>query len=63
MIDMNNAAREVLRFSAVEWLHCLAIKRPKENSVKIKFCRYVPAFEGAARFAIKTGAQVIFGWR
>jgi KDO2-lipid IV(A) lauroyltransferase len=64
MIDMNNAARDVL--SVLRGGGVVALlgdqTAPKENSVKIKFFTDgVPAFEGAARFAIKTGAQVIFG--
>jgi KDO2-lipid IV(A) lauroyltransferase len=64
MIDMNNAARDVL--SVLRGGGAVALlgdqTAPKENSVKIKFFTDdVPAFEGAARFAIKTKAPVIFG--
>lgn len=64
MIDMNQAAREVLYLlrnnKAVALLGDQTA--PKENSVKIKFfIDNVPAFEGAARFAIKTRSPVIFG--
>jgi Kdo2-lipid IVA lauroyltransferase/acyltransferase len=64
MIDMDNAAREVL--AALRRNEPAALlgdqTAPKENSVKVKFfADDVPAFEGAARFAIKTGSPVIFG--
>ncbi len=34
---------------------------PKENTKIDFFIKDVPVFEGAARFAIKTGAEVLFG--
>lgn len=64
MIDMNNPVREVL--AALNKNEPVALlgdqTAPKENSVRIKFfADDVPAFEGAARFAIKTGSPVVFG--
>ena len=64
MIQMSSAAREVL--SLLRRNKIIAMlgdqSAPKENSVKINFfTEDVPTFEGAARFAIKTGAPVIFG--
>ncbi|MGH2574286.1 MAG: lysophospholipid acyltransferase family protein [Ignavibacteria bacterium] len=35
---------------------------PRESTVKVDFfIKNVPAFEGAARFALKTGANILFG--
>ncbi len=64
MIEMNNAAREVLYLLRHNKIVALLGDQtaPKENSVRIKFfADDVPAFEGAARFAIKTRAPVLFG--
>jgi KDO2-lipid IV(A) lauroyltransferase len=64
MIEMNSAAREVLSLLRNNKIIAMLGDQsaPKENSVKVKFfTEGVPTFEGAARFAIKTGAQVIFG--
>ena len=64
MIEMNNAVREVLYLLRRNGIIAMLGDQtaPKENSVKVKFfADDVPTFEGAARFAIKTGAAVIFG--
>jgi KDO2-lipid IV(A) lauroyltransferase len=64
MIGMSSAAREVLYLLRHNKIIAMLGDQsaPKENSVKVKFFTDgVPTFEGAARFAIKTGAQVIFG--
>jgi KDO2-lipid IV(A) lauroyltransferase len=63
MIDMRNSLREVL--TALKENKIVAMlgdqAAPKEN-VKVNFfINDVPAFEGTARFAIKTGAAVLFG--
>ena len=64
MIEMNHAAREVL--SLLRQNKIIAMlgdqSAPKESSVKVKFFTDdVPTFEGAAKFALKTGAPVVFG--
>lgn len=64
MIEMSRAARNVL--SLLRHNKIIAMlgdqSAPKESSVKVKFFTdYVPAFEGAAKFALKTGAPVVFG--
>jgi KDO2-lipid IV(A) lauroyltransferase len=63
MIEMQNAPRGVL--TALRENKIVAIlgdqTAPKDNSVKVHFfVDGVPTFEGAARFAIKTGASVLF---
>jgi len=63
MIDMRNSLREVL--AALKENKIVAMlgdqAAPKEN-VKVNFfVNGVPTFEGTARFAIKTGAAVLFG--
>jgi KDO2-lipid IV(A) lauroyltransferase len=63
MIDMRNPLREVL--SSLKENKIVAMlgdqAAPKEN-VKVNFfVNDVPTFEGTARFAIKTGAAVLFG--
>lgn len=63
MIDMRNALREVL--SSLKENKIVAMlgdqAAPKEN-VKVNFfVKDVPAFEGTAKFAIKTGSPVLFG--
>jgi KDO2-lipid IV(A) lauroyltransferase len=63
MIDMNRAARDVLGLLRNNKIVALLGDQsaPKESSVKVDFfVKNVPAFEGAARFAIKTGAGVVF---
>jgi len=64
MIEMRQSVREVLRLmkenKAVAMLGDQSA--PAENSIKVNFfIPDVPMFEGPARFAIKTGAQVFFG--
>ena len=64
MIDMSRAARDVLYLLRHNKIIAMLGDQsaPKESSVKIKFFTYdVPTFEGAARFALKTGAPVVFG--
>jgi KDO2-lipid IV(A) lauroyltransferase len=64
MIEMTGAAREVLYLLRHNKVVALLGDQtaPKENSVRIKFfADDVPAFEGAARFAIKTRTPVVFG--
>jgi KDO2-lipid IV(A) lauroyltransferase len=64
MIVMSSAAREVLTLLRQNKIIAMLGDQsaPKENSVKVKFfTEGVPTFEGAARFAIKTGAQMVFG--
>ncbi len=64
MIEMTTAAREVLYLLRNNKIIAMLSDQsaPKENSVKVKFFTDdVPAFEGAARFALKTGAPVVFG--
>jgi len=63
MIEMNQALRETL--TLLKENKVVAIlgdqSAPADNSVKVKFfVDNVPTFEGAARFAIKTGSSVIF---
>lgn len=63
MIDMRNSLREVLTLLRENKIVAMLGDQsaPKEN-VRVKFfVEGVPAFEGAARFAIKTGAAVLFG--
>lgn len=63
MIDMRNSLREVLTLLKENKIVAMLGDQsaPKEN-VKVRFfVEGVPAFEGAARFAIKTGAAVLFG--
>jgi Kdo2-lipid IVA lauroyltransferase/acyltransferase len=64
MIEMSLSVRDVLYLLRHNKIIALLGDQsaPKENSVKVKFfIDNVPAFEGAARFAIKTGAAVVFG--
>jgi KDO2-lipid IV(A) lauroyltransferase len=64
MLDMNLSVRDVLYLLRHNKIIALLGDQsaPKESSVKVKFFIHdVPAFEGAARFAIKTGANVVFG--
>jgi KDO2-lipid IV(A) lauroyltransferase len=63
MVDMRNSLREVLTLLRENKIVAMLGDQsaPKEN-VKVNFfVEDVPAFEGAARFAIKTGAAVLFG--
>ena len=63
MIDMRNSLREIL--SALKANHAVAMlgdqSAPKENVKVDFFVKDVPAFEGTARIALKTGAAVLFG--
>jgi len=64
MIEINRAAREVL--SLLRQNKIIAMlgdqSAPLGSSVKVKFFTdNVPTFEGAAKFALKTGAPVVFG--
>ncbi|MEO7291925.1 MAG: lysophospholipid acyltransferase family protein, partial [Ginsengibacter sp.] len=64
MIEMKNSLREILKL-----LHQNQVigilgdqSAPREASVKVDFfVKNVPAFGGAAGFAIKTGCPVLFG--
>jgi KDO2-lipid IV(A) lauroyltransferase len=63
MIDMRNSLREIL--TAIKNNGVVAMlgdqSAPKEN-IKVKFfLDGVPTYEGTARIAIKTGAEVLFG--
>jgi Kdo2-lipid IVA lauroyltransferase/acyltransferase len=63
MIDMSRAMREVLSLLRQNKIIAMLGDQaaPREN-VKVNFfIPGVPVFEGAARFAIKTQAQVLFG--
>jgi KDO2-lipid IV(A) lauroyltransferase len=63
MIDMSHALREVLTLLKENKIIAMLGDQsaPKENSKVKFFIEGVPVFEGAAKFAIKTGAPVIFG--
>lgn len=63
MIDMRNSLREILTVLKGNGIAAMLGDQaaPKEN-VKVKFfIGGVPTFEGTARIAIKTGAEVLFG--
>lgn len=63
MIDMRNTLREVLTLMKENKIVAMLGDQaaPREN-VKIDFfIKDVPTFEGTARFAIKTGASLLFG--
>ncbi len=63
MIEMQNSLRETLRALGENKIVAMLGDQtaPKDNSVKVHFfVDNVPTFEGAARFAIKTGASVLF---
>ena len=63
MIDMKNSLREILTVLKSNGIVAMLGDQsaPKEN-VKVKFfIEGVPTFEGTARIAIKTGAEVLFG--
>ena len=63
MIDMRNSLREILTVLKSNGIVAMLGDQsaPKEN-VKVKFfVEGVPAYEGTARIAIKTGAEVMFG--
>ncbi len=64
MIDMSQGLRDVLRVLHENKIIAMLSDQsaPKENSVKVDFfVKDVPTFEGAAKFALKTGAAVLFG--
>jgi KDO2-lipid IV(A) lauroyltransferase len=64
VLDMNLSVRDVLYLLRHNKIIAMLGDQsaPKDNSVKVKFfIDDVPAFEGAARIAIKTGANVVFG--
>lgn len=64
MIEMQTAMREVLKLLGENKIIAMLGDQsaPKDNSVKVDFfVKDVPTFEGAARFAIKKQASVIFG--
>lgn len=63
MIDMRNSLREVLTLLKGNKVVALLGDQaaPKENVKVDFFIKDVPTFEGTARFAIKTGAAVLFG--
>ena len=63
MIDMSRAMREVLALLRNNQVTAMLGDQsaPKENSLVKFFVEGVPVFKGAARFAIKTKAPVIFG--
>jgi Kdo2-lipid IVA lauroyltransferase/acyltransferase len=63
MIEMRNSLREVLKLLRENELVAMLADQsaPKEGSIRVKFfVPDVPVFEGAAKFALKTGASVIF---
>lgn len=63
MIDMRNSLRNIL--TAIKNNGVVAMlgdqSAPKENIKVNFFVEGVPAYEGTARIAIKTGAEVLFG--
>lgn len=63
MIDMRNSLREVLTALKEDKIVAMLVDQaaPKENVKVDFFIKGVPTFEGAARFAVKTGAAVLFG--
>ncbi len=63
MIDMKNSLREILKVLKSNGIVAMLGDQsaPKEN-VKVNFfIEGVPTYEGTARIAIKTGAEVLFG--
>jgi KDO2-lipid IV(A) lauroyltransferase len=63
MVEMQSSVREVLTLLRDNKIVAIVGDQsaPKENSVKVNFfVKDVPTFEGTARFAIKTGAAVLF---
>jgi KDO2-lipid IV(A) lauroyltransferase len=64
MVDMNMGIRDILWLLRNNRVVALLSDQsaPKESTVRTNFfIKDVPAFEGAARFALKTGAEVLFG--
>jgi len=63
MVEMQNSVRETLTLLRENKIVAIVGDQsaPKDSSVKVKFfVKDVPTFEGTARFAIKTGAAVLF---
>jgi KDO2-lipid IV(A) lauroyltransferase len=63
MIEMRNSVREILTILKNNGIVAMLGDQsaPKEN-IKVKFfLEGVPTFEGTAKIAIKTGAEVLFG--
>jgi KDO2-lipid IV(A) lauroyltransferase len=64
-IEMQTALRPTLKTLSENGIIAMLGDQsaPKEGSVKVDFfVKDVPTFEGAARFSIKTGAPLIFGY-
>lgn len=63
MIDMRNTLREVLTLMKENKIVAMLGDQaaPRENVKVDFFIKDVPTFEGTARFAIKTGAALLFG--
>ncbi len=63
MIDMRNSIREILTaLKNNEMVAMLGDQAAPRENVKVDFfVKNVPAFEGTAKIAIKTGAAVLFG--
>lgn len=64
LIDMNQSLREVLTLLRNNKIVAILGDQsaPRESLVKADFfIKNVPTFEGAARFALKTGTKVLFG--
>ena len=63
MIDMKNSLREILTVLKGNGIVAMLGDQsaPKENIKVNFFIKDVPAFEGTAKIAIKTGAAVLFG--
>ena len=63
MINMKNPLREVLALlKNNKIIAMLGDQAATKENIKVNFfINDVPTFEGAARFAIKTGAPVLFG--
>ncbi len=63
MIDMRNSLREILTVLKNNGITAMLGDQsaPKENTKVRFFIENVPTYEGTARIAIKTGAEVLFG--
>jgi KDO2-lipid IV(A) lauroyltransferase len=64
LIDMSSSLREVLKLLGNNKVVAILGDQsaPRESLVKADFfVKNVPTFEGAARFALKTGAPILFG--
>lgn len=65
MIEMQTALRPTLKVLSENGIIAMLGDQsaPKEGSAQVDFfAKNVPTFEGAARFSIKTGAPLIFGY-